>query len=998
PLTGLAFLCMQDSSWPRVIADVTLIDELSTTLVVPHTAQTIAGWSPLGGWSTKVNICNPQATPNTVTIRYYTRAGANQYTTTLSIPAQGSVSYNLSSLLPTDQSFTGGSTLITATQPVAAFALYYDVDKVPLENGTCYAGISAVDPSTITSQLLTSETIGPQGGALAAGGFSLTIPTGVFTTPVELKLYKISGDDNNPFGEGRVTDTFRVTGLPDDFPGSLSPVLNYTGPLTDESFIVVGEEVLISSQSSPSMAYHLFPATQQGGLLTHAAGMTVSGSQLSKGNFASTLSDTTASGSFLDFFAITGWATAGPDYGVSEIRSNKSSQGHFLIRYPSYFVSRSDLDPLFQYLEEAYAVYETMGFSYGGRTSWPVEVTVLNLASDTYGLFCKSIWGNNSATLQFNQNKLGNLSELRQSTGHEFFHFVQYLYDSRNNYSRGHDTAYSISLHWLDEAAAVWAEEKFTSTPNYVSAIRDGHKMAPFDGMEAGAAGNILQAGYHGYGMSAFIKYLVSEYGESIITDIYLKILDQQHPVEAINQNLGVADNLFMRWEHFLRNYVTGTIYAVTRPEFAGSASGIFRIQTEADTIKTFTENYPDLSAKLFIIRLDDPDISPAKAVSFSIDQDLCDITLFKYRNSENLIQYISHSTTKTLTQKNLRSLTDDGYYLVVMVTNSNYFAPYINTKQVKLDIQVASTAAAMSLAASPNTLGAGGISTVTATVTDDIGIPVEGETVSFTTSSGSLSAGSADTDAGGIASVNYTAPGSAPPGGTATITATTTNAVTATCTISINSSQAWTNWPGPQWCPVTGPAGTQVRITDPGGDPDEVYCVYHSNANLKFEKPKKDFDYNGIMKEYSESGSLWFATPYVDDKKNGIQTEYYESGARKVETPYIDDEPHGMYREYYESGNIKHEIPYAATGLYVIAGTEKWYYESGNLAGEMPYVNGKKEGMYTTYFESGEVRDLWPYVNGKAEGNAQTFDESGTLIACKIYSNGMPTGASCMP
>ncbi|MBN1828946.1 MAG: hypothetical protein JW884_07350 [Deltaproteobacteria bacterium] len=144
PLTGLAWVGTLDESWPRLMADVSLIGELNSALIVPHVAQTISGCYTDGGWSTKVNICNPHATTTTVTLAYYTTSGANPHATTFSIPANGSVSYNLDSLLPTTQCFYDGSMAISATQAVAAFALYYDVDKVPGADGTCYAGISAV--------------------------------------------------------------------------------------------------------------------------------------------------------------------------------------------------------------------------------------------------------------------------------------------------------------------------------------------------------------------------------------------------------------------------------------------------------------------------------------------------------------------------------------------------------------------------------------------------------------------------------------------------------------------------------------------------------------------------------------------------------------------------------------------------------------------------------------------------------------------------------------
>jgi len=989
------------------------------------------------GW-TGIAFVNIDNKASSVTITAYDNSGNAIAEETLLLSAYEKVVNNVVALFSSDID-TATYVRYSSTSDIVGFQLNGS------NSGMLLDALPGDNFESSTKELLTSKTIGQEGGTLAVDDFSLTIPPGVFTTPVELELYKINNSDS--FGPGIRTDTFRVTGIPDEFPETLLPDLKYTGTLTDESFIVVGEEVLISSQSAPFMAYHLFPATPDSGVLTCGPEMAVADIQSVKEDFPPVRSNDAGTTRFLDFFGITGWST----YGTDENLRSANAPGHFLIRYPTYFVSRADLDPLFQYLEEAYTTYENMGFSYGGRTRWPIEVTVMHKASDTYGNFCKSFWGNNSATLEFNQHKLGDLPALRTTAGHEFFHFIQYLYDSRNNFSRNHDYfAFSISLHWLDEATAVWAEGKFTDIPNYVSPIREGHKMAPFDGMEAGSGGNIISAGYHGYGMSAFIKYLVGKYGESIVRDIYLKILDQQHPIQAINQNLGITDNLFMIWEPFLREYVTGAIYNVTRERFTGNASGIFQIQSEADTSKSFTEGYPDLSAKLFMIRLDYPDISPAKAISFAIDQDVCDITLFKFRMADTLIQYLSHSTTKQLIQKDLRSLTDDGYYLLVMVTNSNYFAPYINTKQIKLDILIESIAAAMSLSASPNTLNAGGTSasTITATVTDDVGNPVEGETVTFTTDSGGLSASSADTNASGIASVQYTAPASAPSGGTSTITATTTNEIIETVVITVNEGSSWPGWPAPQWCPIT---GANHVIDYPNGNPDFVTCVYHGNrgsiseeipyykgspdiwgyrsrngvekqyfesGKLQIERPWQDNKLNGTERRYYESGQLQVETPYIDDKKNGIQKVYHigESGYHLIhETPYIDDKKNGLEKKYVYSGQLQSETPwkddkidgikktyYYLTGQlhtetpYVdgkLNGTNREYYESGTVKYETPYVDNMRQGISKGYYETGQVWFETPYVDSKKNGTKREYYESGTVKYETPYVNDEKNG-----
>ncbi|RKX23512.1 MAG: hypothetical protein DRP47_12710 [Candidatus Zixiibacteriota bacterium] len=738
-------------------------------------------------------------------------------------------------------------------------------------------------------------------------------------------------------------------------------------------------------------------------------------------------SDTTIS---LDFFGITGWAT----YSTNENLRTNGGQSHFKIRYAPFFVNRADLTPLFQYLEEAYTTYDQMGFSYDNRTRWPVEVTVKNIATGEDGLFVRSFWGNNYTTLQFNQNIIKNLPELRSTAGHEFFHFIQYLYDTRGTFVRNHKTiSRTISIHWLDEATAVWAEEKFTNTPtNYVSSIFKDREREPFNGMEAGTNGNNDKAAIHGYGMSAFIKYLTSRYGESIVRDIYLQILNQQHPVQAIN--LAINHNLFMIWENFLREYVCGNIYNVPKSEFIDdSQSGIFRIRSDTDRSKTFTETYPDLSAKRFSIGLNYPNISPAKAINFTIDQDLCDITLFKIKRA-GIIEYVSHSTTKTLTLKNIRSLTDNGYNLFLMVTNSNYFNTpkiYTNSMQIKLDILVESIAAAMTLSTSKNKLNADSTSTstITASVTDDVGDPVEGETVTFTTTSGSLSAESVDTDTNGIASVIYTAPSSAPPSGTSTITATTTNAITETVVITVNASPAWAGWPASQWCPKTATGEYQwggTYMIYPPNNPKlnflGIECHYWGNAQLESETVyliKNESDYlnrmpDGWRKKYFESGALEHQVRYETGKKEGTSTRFYESGSIESQTPYINGLAEGNCVCYYESGQIQSVIPFQSDQRNGMAhsfydtgersrdepwqnglrhGIKKGYYRSGPLEYEHPYTNGKKNGMTKGYYENGNRKYEKPYTNGKKNGISKEYWDNDQLKSEIPYTNDIADG-----
>ncbi|MBN1415805.1 MAG: Ig-like domain-containing protein, partial [Bacteroidales bacterium] len=922
--------------------------------------------------ATGIAFVNIEDNPAAVNLNAYNDSGVVVATRTIYLNAHEKTVGTPDSIFMGDIS---NATYISysSDRELAAFQLNASSDGMMLD------ALPSATFETTSAELLTSETIGDQGGTLAAEGFSLTIPPGVFTTPFDLELYKMGS--NNDFDTEMVTDTFRVTGIPDEFSTNLLPDLLYTGILSDESFIVVGEEVFISSQSAAGMTYHLFPAMPDLSFLTCSREtLSVLDIALSNHNLFYAYADTETSSRFLDFSGITGWATY----------TTQSGSGHFAIQYPVKYVTLPQVTALGQYLENAYETYETMGFSYAGRTGWPVDVTVKKLGAQEYGFHCPSMWGHNSATLQFNRDKLNETEQMAITAGHEFFHLVQYLYDPRNVLSRAKSAA---THHWLNEACAVWAEEKFSEDPDYVSDIRSGHETSPFNGMHAGAVtGN---AGYHGYGMSAFIKFLENQYGDSIIRDIYLKIFDTFHPVEAIN--IATTYNLVVLWEQFLREYVSGSIYGLGRAMVTSINSGTFRIQSEADADTSFTEDYPDLSAKVFMIRLDDTNISPAKAVKCTIDKDLCDITLFKFRMADALVQFLSHSTTKQLTQKDLRLLTDDGYHLLVMVTNSNFLAPYTNTKQIKLDIVIESIAAAMTLSGVPASVDADGTSTstITATVTDDVGDPVEGETVTFTAAAGSLSPVSAETDADGVASVVFTAPASQPSGGTSTVTATTTNEVTATCAITINPAPSWPGWPAPQWCPLT---GANHVIDYPGGCPDFVTCWYHGNDGLLSEEmPYYGLipgtgtrSRHGIEKQYYSSGQLYIERPWLDDEMHGIEFQYFESGQIYIERPWLEGKKNGTKKEYWPSGLLKYETPYADDKK---NGIEKYYLLTGQLYSETPYVDDKKNGTYKSYYASGQIENEWPYVNDQPHGICKSYYESGQLWGETPYVDGQRNG-----
>ncbi len=131
-----------------------------------------------------------------------------------------------------------------------------------------------------------------------------------------------------------------------------------------------------------------------------------------------------------------------------------STYSHFKIVYPSIYASQAV--SLAGYLEEAYTKYHNMGFVY--NITEPINVSIVDLGTEYYGKYSYNLW---SDWLEFNSQKISDLAEVRTTAGHEFFHWVQMRYDNRMWASK---VLSSGERYWFEEASAVWAEEKFSSS------------------------------------------------------------------------------------------------------------------------------------------------------------------------------------------------------------------------------------------------------------------------------------------------------------------------------------------------------------------------------------------------------------------------------------------------------------------------------------------------------------------------------------------------------
>lgn len=419
---------------------------------------------------------------------------------------------------------------------------------------------------------VTSSSVGISGGKLNDLSIDLEIPAGCFSQPKTVQITKSSS--GTTMGTYESSTFYKVSGIPVGFSKPLQVKLSPSEGSPENLLVSVTEQKFIPSLQKMVSTTQFLPFTKSG----------------NKYNFEYQPFESSAN---LPDSTLT--LTFGLVKNYEELPTTKAPS-KFKIHAPinlrvGAFELRDHLDRIFTELEN-------MQFSFSKRTSWPMSVTVKVFSTDqqsVYGYFAQSPWGHNYSSLEFNGTHINNNRELIATAGHELFHFAQSLYNPQGALSK---MVKSDPFYWLDEACSVWFEQVALMDPSYTPLVRNGHHMEPIVGVYKGPAEN---AEHYGYGMAAFIKYLVSINDNLSLSKIYNKIIDgsAKNPKEAIE---GIYPNIFSQnYPKFIEEYFGRTIYSDFAPSsMLAHASEGFSIRSSSDTIKTISKEYEAYSASIF--------------------------------------------------------------------------------------------------------------------------------------------------------------------------------------------------------------------------------------------------------------------------------------------------------------------------------------------------------------------------------------------------------------
>lgn len=367
---------------------------------------------------------------------------------------------------------------------------------------------------------LVSANVGTAGGTVGttSQGVQVVVPAGAFGKTVPLALEVMGGN----LGAEYAPLAWRIKGLPVDFTAplklrikdirtntALTPFIEMQFPGYANTLAATTMASVIRQATKTSDGW-LEVTIDEPGALTAAEKTTLGGA-------------TTLMGDAVDPLANYEYTFVIYLLAASEWRYDG---GHFRITGP--YETKDQLPTVATALEDAYAYYTTtLGFDLSRRnwTKYPVEVCVKDLGKGSSGepvaAYTVSSTNYNSVSLEINKQILGDTNMVRVSMAHEFFHFVQSMYDSRNRVAR----ATTNPDLWLDEATAAYMESHFATQADYVPDVVSAYWPMVFNGYEQAERFWGSTAQDYGYGAATLIASLVIQNGNDpkIIKTIYDK-------------------------------------------------------------------------------------------------------------------------------------------------------------------------------------------------------------------------------------------------------------------------------------------------------------------------------------------------------------------------------------------------------------------------------------------------------------------------------------------
>lgn len=551
----------------------------------------------------------------------------------------------------------------------------------------------------VASKILTTLSIGPEGGKIEFDDLTLTIPANAFAALENIMLS--TSFEKDPFENERISNEYIINDFPLELNGPLKLQLKHNGNLSGETYIVLGEDGMSPEYGDTELIYDFIPVLDSAGYLSCliAPDTIFSTDLLNKSN-----SDKKR----ILIKAVSKYYTY-----LNSIEVEDTNYEYKIYLPEEINTSIPKIVELFDNV-----FYECMLYLRLFPLSPCPSIYVANLNEN---IFCKFAYrnpkGNKKAKGIFalNINHLNNFStygvedKMRISIGKEFLRFVLFNYDPTFPIM---DDPNNENHYWLKQALVTWFDHHMDGEYEYVPPDFIGNEYSPLNGMHAGINYGkndaFTNARNHGSGMSTLSEFLQKSpiwLGSVYFYPfIFSQIKEGKHPVEAFNKYYSFMEppsgqqGLTLMWFEYLSTYihnrVNDEIFYVQPETFINSISpnDTFAIKSSSDSLITFKRKYKDLSAKLFKITIEDNYINENGSLIFDINNssnDLKNIRLDVFGLGHPYLELLESTSYNEDATKLMITNLNEYNPILVLVINGKYSPPYTNDSEIQFDVRI---------------------------------------------------------------------------------------------------------------------------------------------------------------------------------------------------------------------------------------------------------------------------------------------------------------------